>query len=123
MFRRTTVIALATLLVGAVNARTLEIVENAYETVLSEVSFPGNIAGTLVIRSCSSCDPRAMAVTSATVYIGPEGRALALVDFLERVNALRQTSEGNETTAVTVFYDPETNRVTRVSLHPGVLSA
>lgn len=123
MFRKTFLIAIAAMLVGAANARTLEIVESAYEAVLAEVNFPGNAAGTLVVRLCASCDPKAMLVSPATVYIGPEGRSLALADFLERVAALRQSADGNQTTAVTVFYDPESNRVTRVSVHAGALSA
>ena len=120
MLRKLTFLALAALpLAGLADSRTLEIVESAYEAVLADVSFPGNAAGTLVVRMCASCDPIALQVSPSTAYINTNGRALALPDFLERVAELRQAAGANRTTGVGVFYTPDSTRVTRISLHLG----
>ena len=121
MYRRLLLIAAAGALIGTASAKTLEIVEGAYEAVLGDVSFPGSTAGTLIVRMCSTCDPVALRVDSATVYVGPDKKQKTFADFIEAVAQLRSATGGERTTAVGVFYNVETNRVTRVSLHAGAL--
>jgi len=116
MLRRTLFVALALGLIGSANAaRTLEMLEGAYETVLADVILPGSTAGTLIVRMCSTCDPIAMSVSSRTTYVGTTG-PMTLADFLDHVSALRQTDTANSTTGVGVYYELGTTRVTRVSL-------
>jgi hypothetical protein len=109
-------ITLACLCMTAVAARTLELIEGAYEAVLADVIFPAHIAGDLIVRLCPDCEPHVLPVESGTAYIGSTG-PMSLEEFLADVDVIRRTPDGNSTTAVGVFYSLETNRVTRVSLH------
>jgi hypothetical protein len=122
MYRRLLLIAVAATLIGAANARTLEILEGAYEAELSEVTLPGGTAGTLIFRPpCDSCDPRVHSVDSSTTYhIGAAGPALALADFLDRVEELRELPGNERSIAVGIFYSLETNRITRIRIYPAV---
>ena len=47
---------------GLATAQTLEITEYAHELVLGDVTLPSSTAGTLIFRSCESCDPVALPV-------------------------------------------------------------
>jgi hypothetical protein len=119
MYRRLMLIAVAGALIGTASARTFEAVEGAYEAVLADVVLPGSVAGTLIIRMCATCDAMSLPVSAATGYVGPNGQSLELADFLESAVELRRVPGGEQTTGVGVFYNLETKRVTRVSLHPG----
>ena len=121
MYRRLLLIAVAGALIGAANARTLEILEGAYEAVLSEVTLPGSAAGTLIFRPCPSCDPRVHTVTGSTTYhIGPSGRPLPLAEFLAQVEELRQGPGGAQSIGIGIFYSLETDRITRIGVYPPV---
>jgi hypothetical protein len=120
MYRRLILMTFAAALIGTASARTFEAVEGAYEAVLGDVTFPSSIAGTLIVKMCSTCEATALSVDAGTVYLGTNGRPLPLVEFLESAAALRQAPGGEQGSAVFVFYSLETNRVTRVSLHAGV---
>jgi hypothetical protein len=122
MNRRLVLIAVAATLIGTAGARTLEIVEGAYETVLADVTFPGSIAGTLILKMCDTCDAKALAVDSGTVYVGPDGQRKPLAEFLDDVARLRAAPGGEQSSAVGVFYSLETDRVTRVRLHADALN-
>jgi hypothetical protein len=122
MYRRLMLMAVAAVLIGTASARTFEALEGAYEAVLADVTFPSSIAGTLIVKMCSTCEATALSVDSGTVYVGTNGRPLPLAEFLESVAALRQAPGGEQGSAVGVYYSLETNRVTRVSLHAGVLN-
>jgi hypothetical protein len=122
MFRRTLFVALALGLIGSANAaRTLEMQEGAYEVVLADVRFPGSTAGTLIIRTCATCDPIALTVSSATSYVGTTG-PMTLADFLDDVERLRASERANRTTGVGVYFELGSTRVTRVSLYAGALN-
>jgi hypothetical protein len=116
MYRRIFVVALASLLCGTASAKTLELVEGAYEAALDDVILPGSVAGTLILQVCDSCDAISLPVNSDTVYIGTSG-AMSLADFRDHVADIRQNAAASQTTAVGVYYNLETNRITRVSLH------
>jgi len=106
----------ASLLVAGVSARTLEVVEGSYEAILANVVVPQSTPGSLTVSSCASCPAVTLITDSDTIYVGISG-IVSLQDFRTEVAALRETITGNQTTAVGVFYQAGTNRVTRVSLH------
>ena len=58
MFRRLLLIAAAGMLIATAGARTLEVLEGAYEAVLGDVRFPSGSAGTLTVRMCPTCEAR-----------------------------------------------------------------
>jgi len=118
MFRKLLLIAVAGTLIGVANARTLEIVEGAYEAVLSDVILPGSIAGTLIMKMCATCESTSLRVNSDTVYVGADGREKPLADFLIDANLLRDAADVERSTGVGVFYDMESLRVTRIRLYP-----
>jgi hypothetical protein len=121
MYRRLLLIAAAgALLIGTASARTLEIVEGAYEAALADVTLPGSIAGTLIVRICGTCEAKAHQVDSATVYIGPDRKPKPFAEFLAAVAQLRATPGGEQSTSFAIFYNIETNRVTKVSVHSDV---
>jgi hypothetical protein len=117
MYRRIIPLTLALLSLSAAAGQTLKLVDGAYEAVLADVTFPSSTAGNLVVKMCATCDAQVLPVDSGTAFVGANG-PVPLQDFLEKVAELRQTPNGNQTTAVGVFYNLETNRITRVSLHP-----
>jgi len=117
MYRRLITIAVACVSLNAGAAQTLQLVEGAHELFLADVIFPSSIAGNVTFKICSSCDTQVLPVDSGTAFVGPAG-AVSLDEFRNLVAEIRSTPNGNQTTAVGVFYNLETNRVTRVSLHP-----
>lgn len=94
----------------------LQLVEGGYELTLADITFPNSTAGTMIVQECDECDRRSLQVSSGTIYSLPSGN-VALSDFLEVVAELRLTEQGHAT-YVSVFYDLQTRRVTRVSMHP-----
>ena len=120
MYRKLLLIAVAGALIGTAGARTIEMLDGAYEATLNEVTLPGGAAGTLIFRpSCSSCEPRVHTVDSDTTYhIGPARRALPLAEFLAQVAELRQLTGSEQAIAVGIFYSLDTNRVTRIRVYP-----
>lgn len=117
MYRKLLLIAVAGTLIGTAGARTLEVVEGSYEAVLADVTLPGGIAGTLIVKMCSTCESTSLRVDSGTVYVGADGKQKPLADFLTDADLLRDTAGGERTTGVGVFYELETGRVTRVRLY------
>ena len=118
MLRRIMLIAVAGVLIGVANARTLELVEGAYEAVLGDVTLPGSADGSIVVRMCATCTPTRLDVDASTRYIGADGRQKPFADFLADAARLSAVTDGERTTGVGVFYNLETGRVTRVRLYP-----
>jgi hypothetical protein len=98
---------------AAIAARTLELVEGAYELVLADVIMPASTAGTTIFKVCASCDSIGLPVNASTRYL-IDGGELALPDFLEGVEEIRQATGGDA--SVGVYYDLQTNRVTRIAV-------
>jgi len=117
MIRATITLVLALSLCGVAAARTLEILEGAYELALGDVALPSSAAGAAVFAPCEGCDTVRLQVSSRTRYV-LGGRELALPDFLVAVERTRQAAGGNESTLVIVNYDLETHRVTRIAVVP-----
>jgi hypothetical protein len=94
-------------------ARTLEIVEDAYELGLPAVTFPSADGGFVRIQPCDECQSVALRVTSETQYFTNAGQ-LGRADFSIAVAAIRQTHENRA--LVVVFYDVESKEVTRIAV-------
>jgi hypothetical protein len=118
MYRKLLLIALASTLFGAANARTLEIIEGAYEAVLGDVTLPESADGSIVVRMCGTCVPTRLDVDAGTRYIGADGRQKSFGDFLADAERLRAAAGGERTTGVGIFYEPDNGRVTRIRLYP-----
>ena len=93
-----------------------QLVEGGFELTLADVTLPNSTAGTMIVQECASCDRQSLLVNASTVYRLPTGD-VSLADFRAAVNELMLTVDGRET-YVSVFYNLQTRRVTRVSLHP-----
>lgn len=99
------------------SARTLEVIEGAYEVSLGEFNVPRSRVGTASFRTCSTCKTVALSVTTRTRY-EISGRAYDYPDFIELVTKIRQRDGGNGTTDVSVFYGLDSNLVTRIAVFP-----
>lgn len=117
MTRAMITLVLTLALSAAAAARTLELVEGAYEVRLGDVTLPRSAAGSAVFTPCADCDSVGLQVTSSTRYFVSD-RALPLPEFLEAVAALREATDDGEETLVGVFFDLRTNRVTRITVFP-----
>lgn len=109
--------ALSLLLVaGAASAgRTLEIVENGTEASLADMTMPSSSAGTVIFKTCDTCDPKSLRVTSDTRYfIGDQ--QLPLDDFKRAVDRIRQEAGGDPQSIVGVYTERESGRVTRIKV-------
>jgi hypothetical protein len=115
--RATVTLALALSLSGIAAARDFEMLEEAHEIVLADVTLPTSAAGAVVFRPCADCDTVRLQVSARTRYlIG--GRELALPDFLLAVDTVRQRTGGDTDTVVAVFTDVSTQRVMRIAVSP-----
>ncbi len=113
------IFAMMAVLLGGISSawavRVLEQHEDAYELVLGDVSLPRGVTGSVRFRECPACRTTSLRVTSATTYFVNDTR-LALPDFLELAEAIRDMDGGNDNTAVYVFFDIESRRVNRLKL-------
>jgi hypothetical protein len=92
-------------------------IEEALEIHLNFVEMPSNDADAIRINGCTACPTVTKDVTPATRYF--IGRSeLPLVDFRAAVADLRASHRGAETTLVGVFYNVESDLVTRIILIP-----
>jgi hypothetical protein len=116
MQRLALVLAISTLFVAPFSeARTLTLLEHAYEVSLSHLTLPNSEVGTLIFRACESCDAVAIRVDTDTRYLTDEG-PMALSDFRAYVAGLG-TPETQGNTIVGVFRAVDDGRVTRVVVH------
>jgi hypothetical protein len=100
-----------------VQARTLEILEQAHELKLVNVTFPTGPFGTVIFRACADCDPQSAAINTSTRFLttaGPTGQQ----DFLARVADLRQANAAADT-SLTIFCSAADGSVTRIVLQTG----
>jgi hypothetical protein len=98
---------------GSGAARDLVMIEGAYEVALGDVALPRTAASSATFRPCPGCDVIGLPASSATRYV-LNGGQLELADFLAAADALRQT---NGDALVTILYDLQTNRITRITVH------
>jgi len=101
---------------GAHAARTMEYVEGAYELTLADVQFPTTTNSAITFKACELCPPISLTVNAATEYrLG--GQPLPLPELNATVAAWR-SGGAQDSTAVAVFYDLGSKRVTRVVVVP-----
>ena len=85
--------------------------EQSYELGLNEVTLPAHSASQVVIRRCAECEVETLPVNGSTTYFVGSRRSANLAEF--QAAAEKATPD---TTAVYVFYKPETGFVTRIVL-------
>ena len=111
------IIATLALLLGSMSSawayRVMEQTQDAYELVLGEVSLPRGDTGSVIFKPCPTCTTTSLRVTRATTYF-VNGAPLAFPDFLAAAEAIRQLNGGNQDTAVYIFFDIESRRITRL---------
>lgn len=99
------------------SAHTLRLIEGAYEAGLSDVIFPQNAFGMILIEPCADCDQHVVPADDKTRYFGSRGE-VELAAFLTEIEEMRQTDESAQQTMVNIYYSIDTGRATRVSLAP-----
>ena len=113
------IIAMMVVLLGGISsawaARVMVQHEDAYELALADVSLPSGVPGSVRFRECRACRTTSLRVTQATTFFF-NGTRLEFPDLLEIAAAIRETADGNEDTAVFVFFDIESRRVNRLAL-------
>ena len=111
------VIATLVLLLGCISSawayRVIEQIEGAYELLLGEVRLPRGETSSVLFKPCETCTITLLRVDSTTTYF-VNGEPLKFSDFLGAVEAIRQLDGGNQNTAVYVFFDVQSRRVTRL---------
>ena len=95
--------------------RVLEQHEGAYEIDPATATLPGSEAGSVIFRPCADCATVSLRVSSATLY-EINHAPLRLEDFLRRTAELRDGDAGWGQALLTVYYDVETHRATRLAL-------
>lgn len=115
MMKPIVVMALALAMASAASARTLELLEGAYELRLADIRMPRSPVDTAAFRTCESCKTQALTATVRTRY-EIDGRRYELPDFRELVTKIRQRDGGNGSTGVGIFYGLESNQITRIAV-------
>lgn len=108
---------LLTVTIGSAHAaRTMEYVEGAYELMLADVQLPASTNGALTFKACALCSSVSLTANSVTEYrLGSQ--PLPLSELNATVATLR-AGAGKDSTAVAVYYDLASKRVTRVVVIP-----
>ncbi len=88
-------------------------IAEAYEVRLSDLRLPQSEGGTVVYKTCDACAYESKLVSNDVQWI-LDGRILPLEDFLRDL----ATVTDRENTPVMVLHHLESDRVTRVSVHP-----
>jgi hypothetical protein len=110
-----TIAMLAGSLSSAFGYSVLDKIEDAYEVPLGVVTLPSSSAGSVIFTTCETCRTNSLRVTDTTRYL-VNGAPVALEDLNEVASGLRATATGRDLTAVVVFYDARSLRVTRIAL-------
>jgi hypothetical protein len=88
-------------------------IAEAHEAWLSELRLPQSEAGTIGFKPCDDCAYLVKRVNSNTEWVF-DGRSMSLEKFRRVVT----TVADRKNTPVTVLHHLESDRVTRVSVHP-----
>jgi len=112
------IVAVMALLIGALassaNAlRVIEDVEGSVEIALRDLTLPGDDTGTVVYRACATCTVKTHSVTASTSY-HLNGQAMPFVEFSAAIDEIRDKPSVEGRTLAGVFFDLNTQRVTRV---------
>jgi len=114
------IFATLALLLGSIGqagaARILEQNEGAYELLLGEVRLPRGETSSVLFKPCEACAITLLRVSTATTYV-VNGEPLEFSDFLDAVQAIRRLRRSDQNTAVGLFFDIESRRVTRLHIN------
>lgn len=88
-------------------------VAEAYEVRLSDLRLPQNKGGTVAYKRCDTCSYETKRVSSDAQWV-LDGKSLPLEKFRRGLLSI----EDRRNTPVTVLHHLESDRVTRVSVHP-----
>ena len=114
MARTFVIVALLFGLLGPVHAlRVIEDVENSVELALGDLTLPADSGGMVTFRACATCPLSMHRVTGETKYI-LNRRELPLLEFLAAIEDIRSTASIDRRALAGVFFDINTERVTRV---------
>ena len=114
MVRTIVVIALLFGLFAPAQAlRVLEDVENSVELALRDLRLPADSDGTVTFRTCAACPVSTHRVTDETKYI-LNGRTLPLLEFVAGIADIRAIESVDRRALAGVFFDINTERVTRI---------
>ncbi len=102
-----TLILILTFAVCSIAVADMITIEEGIESSTSDIRLPGQSNGYLVLRSCSECDEITLSLSAGTQYL-VNGELIEYEDFL---HLSRATGNGLD-----IFYDPESNAVTRMML-------
>ena len=105
-------ISLALPMSGVAQFRTIA---EAYEVRLSDLRLPQSEGGTVAYKTCDACAYESKLVSSDVQWI-LAGRSLPLQEFRRSLAAVTDW----EDTPAMVLHHLESDRVTRVSVHPRV---
>jgi hypothetical protein len=108
----------ATLLaaLGTANAtRVIDLIENAFELSLADLTLPTAANGGVSFRRCADC-AFTTHVLQASTQFRVNNQDLPFEEFIRVANELRADSRTREATFAGVFIDIDSGRVTRVVL-------
>ena len=88
-------------------------IAEAYEVSLSDLRLPQNTGGTIAYKPCETCPYQTKRVSSDTEWV-LDGKSLPLEKFRRSLTAIAD----RQNTPVTVLHHLESDRITRVSVHP-----
>jgi hypothetical protein len=103
-------LSLALALPAAAEFRTIA---EAHEASLSELRLPQNETGTISFKPCDECAYVVKRINSNTEWVF-DGKSMSLKNFRRNL----RTISDRKNTPVTVLHHLESDRVTRVSVHP-----
>jgi hypothetical protein len=92
-------------------------IAEAYEVRLSDLRLPQSEGGTVAYKSCDACAYESKLVSDDVQWVF-DGRSLSLEEFRRNLAAVTD----RENTPVMVMHHLESDRVTRVSVHPVALA-
>ena len=95
--------------------RVLGEMESTYELELGEVGLPIATMGAVHFRPCEDCKSASLGVNASTRYFVNDVQ-YELREFLEVVEAIKDTAGGNESSLVGLFYDKSTGQVLRLKV-------
>jgi hypothetical protein len=106
-------IAALSLVLAVPVAAEFRTIAKAHEAWLSELRLPQNETGTIGFKPCDECAYVVKRVNGNTEWVF-DGRSMSLKKFRSNL----RTISDRKNTPVTVLHHLESDRVTRVSVHP-----
>ena len=111
--RSAVLLAITTFALSLPSMAQFRTIAEAYEVRLSDLRLPQSEGGTLAFKTCDACPYESKLVSNDMQWI-LDGRSLPLEDFRRDLS----TVTDRENTPVMVLHHLESDRVTRVSVHP-----